>query len=99
MPSITIRVNFSETADVDKLFQMQRELFPGDQMIHADQVGYVLELDLERSSYFMGLLDMVPDLRGFEPFQEWQESQRAQIPLRFPFPGQLPDDQFDALVA
>lgn len=99
MPSITIRAQFAETETVDQLFQLSRDLFPGEQMIHADQTGYVLELDDERSKYLLDMLAMVPDLRGFEPFKGWRQHQEDQIPLRFGSAVQLSDEAFEAMVA
>lgn len=97
MPSITIRAQFSETETVDKLFQICRDLFPGEHLIQADQTHYYLELDLERSDYLMDQLGMLPDVMGFEPFNGWREHQRDQQTLQFG--RQLSDEQFDAMVA
>lgn len=81
MPAITIRAQFSETGTVDQLFQLSRDLFPGEHMIQADETCYVLELDHDRSAYLMDMLAMVPDLRGFEPFRGWQQHQADQMQL------------------
>lgn len=99
MPSITIRVNFQETTDVGELYQLERDFFPGEHLIEADQTSYVLELDAERSQFLLEQIRLIPEFRGFEPFAAWREHQRDQMPLSFGNIHNLTADGNEALIA
>ena len=81
MPAVNLHVEQERVATLDRLFEIARELFPGQTVIHFSGQGFHVELDDEMAEYLLDCVRLSTECRGFEPFSDWQNQQRKQLML------------------